>query len=46
MLTLSVSLKQGNIKKAEILMKIVNIEEENLLSDLSNFSQIFRKDVA
>ena len=30
MLTPSVSLQQGNIKNTEKLMKIVNIEEENL----------------
>ena len=30
MLTLSVSLQQGNVKKSEKKMKIVNIEEENL----------------
>ena len=30
MLTLSVSLEQGNVKKSDRLMKIDNIEENNL----------------
>ena len=46
MLTSLVSLQQGNVKKIEKSVKIVNIEKENLLNDLRNFSEIFRKNVA
>ena len=40
MLTRLVSLQQGNVKKSEKLMKIVNIEKE-----MRNFNEIFGKDV-
>ena len=46
MLTSLVSLQQGNVKKIEKSVKIVNIEKENLLNDLRNFSEIFRKNMA
>ena len=46
MLMSLVSLQQGNVKKIEKSVKIVNIEEENLLNNLRNFSEIFRKNVA
>ena len=41
-----VSLQQGNVKKIEKLMKIVNIEGKKfsyLLNDFRNFNEIFRK---
>ena len=45
MLTSSVSLQQGNVKKSKKSMKRVNIEGENLriLNDLRNVNEIFRK---
>ena len=46
MLTSLVSLQQRNVKKVEKSVKIVNIEKENLLNDLRNFSEIFRKNMA
>ena len=46
MLTSLVSLQQGNVKKIEKSVKIVNIEKENLLNDLRNFSEIFGKNMA
>ena len=33
-------------KKSEKSIKIVNTEGENLLNDLRNFKELFRKDVA
>ena len=46
MLTSLVSLLQGNVKKWEKLMKLVNNDKERLLlNDLRNFNEIFRKDV-
>ena len=45
MLTSLVSLQQGNVKKPEKSMKIVNSEGENL-NDLRNFNEIFRKNIA
>ena len=38
-----VCLQQGNVKKSRNLMKIVNIEGENLLNDMKHFDEIFRK---
>ena len=43
MLTPLVSLEQGNSKKSEKSMKIVNIEGEKLLNSLSNFNEISGK---
>ena len=40
--------KQGNVRKSKKFMKIVNIDGENLhalIKTLSNFNEIFRKDV-
>ena len=34
-----VSLQQGNVKKSEKAMKIVNIEEENLHISRTNFQE-------
>ena len=50
MLTSLVFLKEGNVKKSEKSIKIVNTEGEvkssYLLNDLRYFTDIFRKDVA
>ena len=49
MLTSLVSLREGNVKKSEKSIKIVNTEREGkssyLLNDLRYFTEIFRKDV-
>ena len=48
MLTSLVSLQQGNVKKSEKLIKIVNIVEKKywyLLTNLRNFNETVRKDV-
>ena len=47
MLTSLVSLEQDHEKKQKKLMKLVNIDEENLhlLNDLRNFNEFFRKNV-
>ena len=48
MLTSLVSLYQGNAKKSEKLMNIVNINQKKIwyrLSNLRNFNEIFREDV-
>ena len=38
-------LQQENVKKSKKLVNVVNIEEENLLNELRNSNEIFRKDV-
>ena len=44
MLTSSVSFQQGNLKKNEKSIKIVNINGENLLNDnFRNFNEIFNE---
>ena len=47
MLTSLVSLEQDHEKKSKKLMKLVNIDEENLhlLNDLRNFNEFFRTNV-
>ena len=49
MMTSLASAQQGNVKKSEELMEIVNIEGKKssyLLNSLSNYNEIFKKDVA
>ena len=46
MLTSLVSLQKENVKKFEKLMKVLNIEGENLWKNFRNFSETFRRDLA